>query len=371
MSKNPTGSRLYGFEDYKIVKIGFPFTYTWSWSVPYSTEKYSIKYVADNNLPIKQDPNANSHYAPFSFEPALYEDNKELLATAKKLYVHPSCKISRSLMAEKYSKSLNPWMADAVVVPEPSYNNLWINRNSLLFINENAKLIVVSLADCEDAIKLAESFELGSTFRSLCRMETSDRATVDYKSEDLLNAELFYKGLLLEVPNNQQHILDILTRSLPVSKTVFEDTVQESLSTEDNQVTLESLVNIIEMLNSTDRNTNNAALKALSMLDYMHYSNSIKYVIREQAGSNYKYIQAANSTPVKFMFHKLSQRTNRNCWPGGYSSNIYECDYQLFLQLLKHYEHYTDETIHNALRYYPFMRIGSDGILVPNIKQQE
>ena len=67
------------------------------------------------------------NYADTSF----VVDHKELLETAKTVYVHPSCKVSRTLLSQKYKKTLNPWTADVIVVPQPNKNNFYVDDTAV------------------------------------------------------------------------------------------------------------------------------------------------------------------------------------------------------------------------------------------------
>lgn len=333
---NKKGSRLYSFEDYKILYLGnddFLFGY-YSPILPYSYDKSAVTFLTvDNSLTATVIDDCG-----VVFRPCLYENHPDLLDTAKKVYVHPSCKLSRSMMAEKYGKCINPWVADAVVVPTPPDRSV-VMKYMVLFCNDAAKLIVMVNIKDELNKALASIFQIGKTYETLCKSIPTCIHSDDYKFDDLLKSEFFFSGKVLIIPNNQSYILDALTRNLPISKTVFEESVQRSLSTEDNQLSLEALINIHDMLNSSDANTVGAGLKALSMMDYIHYPNSVRYIIKHLNNINYRYNKAANSTSVKFMFKQLCPETAiRRYWPGDYDSTIYEKDYDLFLQLIKHYE---------------------------------
>jgi hypothetical protein len=76
------------------------------------------------------------------FNPEIAVNHKELLNTAKKVFTHSSCKLSRSMLGEKYKKSLNPFLSDAIVIPKPDYSGLSLKKYAL-FINENAKMLVM------------------------------------------------------------------------------------------------------------------------------------------------------------------------------------------------------------------------------------
>lgn len=362
--RNTKGARLYGFEDYKVLFLYEDALFYNNYHMPYRCDERPVTYIVNRNLTREVIQNANYEWK-VEIYPELCEDHSEVLETAKKVYVHPSCKISRSLLADKYSKCLSPWLADAIVIPTPNTDDLSL-RYVVLFSNDEAKLIVVVPVDSLDFIEEASHITSG-TFRELCKGTPISASTSHYKFEDVMNAEFFYAGKCLTVYNNESYITDILTNNLPTDKIIYEETIQKSLSTEDNKITLDVLTNIYDMLNSSDDNTVGAGLKALSMLDYMHYPNSVRYIMRNVTNWNYRYNKACNSTSVKFMFKHLSERSNRAYWPGNYDMDIYPQDFELYKELIQHYET-SCNNVYDYLREANFMTFNSDGILIPRIK---
>ena len=362
---NTTGSRLYGFEDYGVLYMwDEDALFRYATRFPHSLDCRNVTY-----LPMDAKLSAtvvDDFLGGVTFRPCLYENHPELLDTAKKVYVHPSCSLSRSMMAEKYGKCLNPWLADALVVPTPSGKDVNMEY-VVLFCNDAAKLIVMVRVDDGYNRATADLFQVGSTWESLCKNVPANIFPYSYKIDDLLKAEFFYAGKCISIPNSQSYILEVLTNSLPTSKTVFEESVQSSLSTEDNQLTLESLINIRDMLNSSDDNTVSAGLKALSMMDYIHYPNSVRYTFRRLNSTSYKCNKAASATSVKFMFQQLSPG-KRRYWPGDYDSTIYEKDYKLLQQLVKHFEPAYAVDIPARLRNFDFMTTDGSKI-VPRLRQ--
>ena len=192
-----------------------------------------------------------------------------------KVYVHPSCKLSRSMLAEKYKKSLNPYLSDAVVIPKPDFKELSL-YDMAIFVNEKEKMVV--RINCEDGSDYAKTFKEGDILLDKWSAMPSDRA-VSYSFSALCKAEFVYYGPVVFIPNNQSWISDVLTSTLPTDKIVFEDSIQESLSNDSNKLDFDSLTSIKDMLESSDDDTVAAGLKSLSMMDWMHYVNSIKFIL--------------------------------------------------------------------------------------------
>ena len=372
LTKNHT--HIYGFEDYNIVALGDNFFRNiWSQYLPYGFDNYAGSYIINKDLPYEiravEDP-SNYYIKNVVFTPDLCINHPELLDTAKKVYTHPSCCLSRSMMQEKYKKSLNPYLSDAVVIPNPDLNYFFLDKVAL-FVNENAKMIVEVVLDEDntDVIKKVNEAEMGTPLRSFMTCDIAQHNHPHYKDEDLINSELMFVGELLSIPNGQSWAMDILTNTIPVDKIVFEKTVQESLGCETNKLDFDSLTSIRDMLNSSDENTVSAGLKALSMMDWMHYPNSIKFIL-SQVDDKWKWVynKAMNATSVKFMMKSIAPKCRkRNHLPGEYDEEIYEQDYELFKQLKMHYDKVPQEKILEYMRLFGFTR-DMGGVVVPILK---
>lgn len=348
--------RLYGFEDYRVMTFD---SRIFS-SEPYSEYMINYGYYGSGTLffcnkDIKKD------VFRYKFTHPLYCDHPELLDTAKKLYVHQACRVSRSMMAEKYKRAVNPWAADAVVVPE--YDDSGINIPFMsVFINSDAKICVIISAADESYIRQMSDIPIGTRFESLviCNSMTSDVL------DDVCEATLEYTGRIVHVPKDSI-FYDIMTNSFPVGKTVYEKTVQDSLGTEDNKMTLEALTSIMEMINSSDKDSQGAALKALSLMDYMHYPNSVKYILF-QCRNKFMFNNATNSTSFKYMMRYLCGDVRRRYWPGEYDHNISQEDYELFKQLVCYDRKYDEKKFYDYARYINFVCIDSSGHPTPILK---
>ena len=368
-------THIYGFEDYNIVSINSNILkQKWDYLLSRSFMKVPESLIITKDLSVKASLQSIGYYGTVTFEPALCENHPELLNTATKIYTHPSCKLSRTMMAEKYRKSLNPYLSDAVVIPEPSYQDLYY-RQCALFINEAVKIIVlVQLCedDDKDTINKLESTQEGELLWNLitCGLKTYPYGNSDYTTTNILDAGFMYCGGILHIPNTHSYIMDLLTGSIPADKIVFEKSVQESLGTANNQLDFNSLTSIKDMLESSDSNTVAAGLKSLSMMDWMHYSNSVKYIMNLVENYSWRYNNAVNSTSVKYMLRTLSNSSNRRRWPGNYSNSIYNEDYELFTQLKMHYDKVNPEDLLNNIRFLEFIGVNSSGIITPVIKEK-
>ena len=352
-------SKVFGFEEYKLYEFpdcvldGDPKS-TWVlrlWGYEGGTR------IILENLPIQLQRGMYGEVIANS----LYENHKELLDKPESLvYVHPACKIPRTLLFTKYKRCLNPWAADIVVVPKPSVEGCHIDDYAL-FVSD---AVAVSLKLYDNKAK-AESFKEGTRLGDITH--AFDNFAEDYNTQELYDTELAYVGEMLHIPSGNL-LLDIITGSLPVDKTVFEETIQASLGDESNKITFDSLKSIGEMLSSSDENTVSAALKALSMMDYMHYPNSVKLMLYSIPSYNYKYNNAMNSTSVRFMIKQLYGTVRKSRMHIRYDREIYEDDYILFRQLLAYYDDVPEDSINDRIVSYPFVVVNSEGLMCPKLR---
>lgn len=359
MTKKIHYSHIYGFDDYKLVGIGdeilYNSLYTYYFEAPYN-------YLISEHLPVKivQDNFSYSTIPPI-------RDNRNILIDAKKLYTHPCCTLSRSLIAEKYKKSLNPWLSDAVVIPSPDFNHCYINEYAL-FINDEDK-IIVKMPYSDGIAKKLKDIPMNTLFKDVFFIDPNIVSSRREFSIPAVNSSrLFYIGELYQIHEKDSHLFDILSGSLPLDKIVFEESVQKSLGNDSNKLDYESLTSIRDMLESTDDDTVSTGLKTLSMMDWIHYSESVKYVLTYVPGYHWIYNKACNSVSVKSMLGSLFSGRSRRHWNSNYSISIYKDDYELLKQLIMNWENIPETKLFNTLYNFSFAYINSEGVIDINTK---
>ena len=126
--KNHT--HIYGFEDYNIVALGdYCFCNNYRFNIPYGFHNYPGNYIINRDLPVRVYSKPNPSYSWISyteFEPELAVNHKELLANAKKVFTHPSCKLSRSMMGEKYKKRYLKYFRDPEIREFNMQHEQWL-----------------------------------------------------------------------------------------------------------------------------------------------------------------------------------------------------------------------------------------------------
>lgn len=374
MIQNKSKSYIYGFEDYNIVYLfDSYFRCNYSQGLPYSFSNIASKYIINKDLPYSVIKTVDSKYSwlkKISFDPIICEDHPQLLSTAKKVYVHSSCKLSRNMLSEKYKKSLNPYLSDAVIIPTPYYQGVSLDKYAV-FINDNARIIVLVYIDedHDDVIKRLEATEIGTSFNALITCSITQNNHMLYNEIDVMNAELMYFGEMIEIPNDQIYVMDIITNVIPKDKIVFEKSAMESLGSDSNKLDFESCKSIKDMIDSSDDNTVATGLRALSMMDWIHYPCSIRYLFGTLDSSRWRWNKACNSTSVRYMMTSLSGKTSRNRWPGDDENCIYPQDYQLYKQLKCHYDKIPEDGFLEYIRFNNFMYVTPEGRIAPRIKQ--
>ena len=334
---------LYGFEDYKCIVLNNRLLYTncniskydlcgWSW------------YNGHILYPVKGD----------SIPTSDIEEHKDLLATAKTIYIHPACDVSKTLVSQKYKKVLNPWLADIVMIPNVTKYEYLHYDYCHIFINAESKNVFLFLDSTKDDAETISRFPQGTKFIDVIKKPESlyGQTSGSFSVASLISSELDYKGCLIDLMGKEKEITDILEGTLPKSKFVFEDTIMHSLGNEDNKPTFENLLSILEMLNSTDDDTNASAIRALAAMDFINYPNSVITILIKSNKNQWKYNKATNSTAAKYMFKTLFNNTAR----GYFTYNnkfISQEDYDLTHKLLRHLYN-NEDTVLDFLRTVPF-----------------
>lgn len=342
----------------------------------YVGEPYGGHYLIDTGNITKKIICSGTMYQYHTLSTSTYSDHKELLQTAKKVYVHPSCKLSRTSVATKYKKCLDPWMADVVVMPDFD-KYIDCEAYTMLFINEEEKLIINYQAETDKEFDSLQEDGLLEKLLSPNTLNSSSEYMKNYFGghtrftiDSVRNSKMFYKGNLFFINYKHEFILDAIMHIIPNDRIVFEDTIMESLGTEETKLDADNLVSIKEMLQSSDSNTKAAALKSLSVMDYMHYPESVKYVIKMAGMNNICYNNARNSTSVKFMLDYLfDSHSLSDIRRSSYSAMISENDYKLFRQLVQRIENCNDDSaVNSRIRFMQFMAIDDNGVLRPRLK---
>lgn len=265
---------------------------------------------------------------------SVIESNKEILKDAKTIYVHPCCKVPRTVLFQKYKKVLNPWLADVIVVPKtsPGYSH-----PAMLLSNEDVKGTLELDVDMlsGDIKNYLSTIKIGTRLRDIIEPYCPFSVLIQYHSPETLNEilsyELQYYGPAVYIDSKDKWLLDCADGVIPRSKLVFEEDALKALKGESNKPDCESLVSLCEMLGSSDDASNDAALKAIAAMDYINYPNSFIYIFRHANSRDWRYSKMWSNTDVKYMTEILGIRNPR--YMGYKGPYISKDDYELFIQV--------------------------------------
>ena len=352
--------KIFGFEDYDAFRMYESLLHkssldrwefsSWLWPQGYT------------GIPVDREYVEIGPYTNRLFINKIFREHKEVLDKAKTVYVHPSCTLSRNLVYLKYKKASNPFLADVVVIPKASPVDV---PNVAVFVNESKKgVFYIEVSDGNNY-----TFNIGSTLRSMmpCSDYNINNLIINGNNiKPIIDSVLEYYGPLAKIRKKDSFLVDILTHSLPKDKLVYEDTIMKTLSTEDNQITFESMCSIYDMLQSTDADTVGAAIKALSTMDYMNYPCSVKFVF--QTGSSmYMTNKATSSTAAKYMFKQLTGGTARR-WIRIYEDTISQKDYDLFKKMIQYaYKNMSEDDVMQYISNYNFAYKDNNFVVHPRI----
>ena len=357
-------SKIYGYEDYNVHCIGNELLRVVTIG-SYDLYDYAYQGVKYVQLPMHlYSENRTRHGYVDAFN-SMIKENKDSLVEGKKVYVHPDCKLPRTTVYQKYKKCNNPWIADIVVLPEFDTSTFDIISPYAIFTNEDTKDVFGMRAEWYDYDKHAyvnDFISLGDKLGDIAKASKEAFITAQqhclFSMTSLYESVCEYLGPMCKVYKDNSALEDVLTANLPLDKVVYEDTIMASLSSQENQISVEALLSIREMLDSTDIDTRASAIKALAQMDYMSYPISVEFVLL--MSSRYLYDNACNSTAAKFMFKTLfggtARRRRRSC-----ATTISQKDFDVFLPLVK--QDYKTEDDNEALAcvdYYDFLYRDAD-----------
>lgn len=349
--------RLYGFEDYATYVFPSPNLLTDPdynyWQLYSSGASGTVTLLPESQCPV-------------IITKELVKNHTELLTDAKNIYVHPACTISRSLLGTKYRKVKTPYAADIVVIPNAhSFSKV----TYLLFINDKAR-IVVFIYYYKDANMPVQPQKGEPLYKYLKGQAITDLENEGVVGRGIINAEFVCHEQFIFFNKQNEHILDIITHTIPGDKTVYEKNVQESLSSEDTQLTLESLISLKDMLCSRDGDTVSAAWKALASLDYTKYPYCVLQLLDAVWDDNVGafYNKATQSTIVRFMLKNFFHQRRRGSFTYN-SDTISKEDYALLKPFLMYLKQFSSER--EAVSYLynkPYMYYDSEYRLTPRYK---
>lgn len=259
-----------------------------------------------------------SHYT-------LFKENPDVLKTAKKVFIHPNCSIPRGFI--HFKKTLNPWMADAVIIPtmvrrDFAVINIKLQPLTVIFIDEeNSIILVYNTLSCNT--------EFNDNLKDKLPQCMNKQVTVNITYDKKIHPSLSYFGPSIELLDSQQFVIPLINKEYPMNKIVQEDSLLPYNSSEDNKMTIDVYYNIMDMIKSSDQNIQIVGMKALSNMDYYTYSNTIIALLIQTKSSWWRNEKAKNNSSVRFMLRYLNfTKSGNTCF-----SRISHKDFELMNSL--------------------------------------
>lgn len=357
---------MINYKDYKIIRLkdralwyGFPIK-----NCKYNSD-YGYSLIKDHivkNVSVSTNQKYGDHYTiKFTLHP-------ELLTNDAVVYIHPSCKVMKSYVKQKFKLSNDPFKADVAVIPYeyPSYT-VELSKHLIFRSMDGRTLYAIPYHsnhydgfknDIMDDIIKAEPGTLMKNISSNKGFEIHEEL-----------AFLEYVGIqsMAFLPKRESFAIDILQGSLPMDKIVTESQLTPMISTESNQITPDVLANIHSMMKSTDHDTRALALKTLATLNYMKYpvstlwsftadiDRSVIYNTLSEASANVKFMAKSIDPYILTLKDHVRQP---DC--------ISEEDYQMLISFI---EKFNDNPF-ECIRCMPFTAAEKDGKLKPKLKKE-
>lgn len=300
------------------------------------------------------------------------------LDTAKKVYIHPNCTLSKQLVYTKYKRVLDPWKADVVVVPGANKFNGFYSYNTLLAVNECKKTVILCdvasfNANPETARNVSNANLLGEVISSSFidnfiesnRPEELPNDIEDYRTACDAIIVGIYK--MVSYRPEDTWLKELRDNKFPKNKIVYESSVMKFLSSEENKINFDILVNIQDMLLSKDEAVQSTGIKSLAMLDWANYPASVRYIL-QKGFDNSRYLRFNpmwHTTAVKFMKNSLSNMYSRyRPFSVTQQMTITKEDWNVLQELLKKNNEYTPSYL-DAFRFLELEKDGSFRIIEP------
>lgn len=306
-----------------------------------SMEEYKVMYIENTALHYEGTISPLHPYYPYN-KCIILSDEKldymsgdnqhpyfggreSLLDKAQKVYVHKDCTLSRNVVHSQYSKTLDPWKADAVIIPNPDYDNISSCPYTMMAVCEDRKYVILSELDTDIVDRVKKN--IGCRLGDLSTYSVPSYLTYNEAGKELLvtiNAAII-EGVYYSYrfPVNDTILCDLYDNKLPMDKIVYEKDIVNKLGNETNQFTVDSMTSLIEMVTSGDRQVQALGLKTLSLMDFSNYPVCARYIL-ERGQSDVSYHlgifsnKAKNSVAVKYMINYL-----RNNCSYRYPINMY------------------------------------------------
>ena len=301
-------SSVYGFDDYNAKELDYASLYYKTLRNNY-VWPLSSKYLIPKECLINNVPTTNASTINF--------DN------IKSVYIHPSCKMPRVLL-DKYKKVLDPWKADICIVDDDVINKFSadIKRYPYIVVDDQKAIYIISsssylkeLLNVDDVVGHTLSEIPCSDFDILANLPICEGSFLSIST-------CVYPSYLIK------QYQDIRLGLLPNDKVISDTDALNYISGKNNTLDVDTMMSIYDLVKSSDKDTTVLGLKTLSILDYIHYPNSAKFIIE---AANTLQLLKPSIASITYMYKKLGIRkcSDTSFW----GKTLSKADFEMLAQL--------------------------------------
>jgi hypothetical protein len=228
------------------------------------------------------------------------------------------------VLLDKCKKVLDPWKADICIVDDNVVNNFSADVERYTYIVSDGQKTIYIIT-CSSYLKelLCVEDVVGHTLSEIPNSDFGEIANLPLCEENFLNISTrVYSSYLIK------QYQDIRLGLLPKDKVVSDTDVLNYISGKNNTLDVDTMMSIYDLVKSSDKDTTVLGLKTLSLLDYIHYPNSARFII---GSINSPQLFRLPIASITYMYKKLDirNRSDTSFW----GKTLSKKDFEMLAQL--------------------------------------
>jgi hypothetical protein len=228
------------------------------------------------------------------------------------------------VLLDKYKKVIDPWKADICIVDDNVINNFSANVERYTYIvsdDQKTIFIISSLSYLKELLGVEDV--VGHTLSEISCSDFGEIANLPLCEENFLSISTrVYSSYLIK------QYQDIRLGLLPKDKVVSDTDVLDYISGKNNTLDVDTMMSIYDLVKSSDKDTKVLGLKTLSLLDYIHYPNSARFII---GSISLLQLFRPSIASITYMYKKLDirKRSDTSFW----GKTLSKKDFEMLAQL--------------------------------------
>lgn len=222
------------------------------------------------------------------------------------LYFDKACTMPRVLCKDTWKRTTSMVNADCIVIPE----HYTVNYSYMGVIFYDRVLDIICHAYLTESMTMPT---IGQSFSSwhddnadlIPKYSLALKENIEHRNL-FMNAGCIYVGGMINVKEESQFIFNVIDGLYP--KVGTEHSLLREIDTDGREFDLTTVYSLIEMLNSSDKDTVKQALKTMSMMDYVHYPATVNYILYKTYYEWHPYQKC--SSAVEFMLLTIYKKSN-------------------------------------------------------------